>query len=82
VIIYSFRLDFPLLAAVPLMKRETDGGVEAEGGDNVRTAVAIMGRPASSSSITVDVRRGTETAREDAARFCFITEAGVRRTCS
>jgi hypothetical protein len=64
------------------MKRETDAVVEADGGDNVRTAVAVTGHPASSSPITIDVRCGTEAADEDAARFCVTADAEVRRTCS
>jgi hypothetical protein len=68
-----FRLDFPLLAVVPLMKRETDGATDVEGiGDNVCTAAD----PAASPLIGVDVcpDRGAEAARTSealvaAARF-------------
>ena len=54
------------------MKRETDAVVEADGGDNVRTAIAVVGRTASSSPITID-----EPVGEDAARFCGTADADV-----
>jgi hypothetical protein len=63
--VYYFRLDFPLLAAVPLIKRETDGTTDAEGvGANVFTA-ATKADPSTSPFFGVEVRpgRGADAAR-------------------
>ncbi len=84
-IIYSFRFAFPLLEAVPSIKRETEGARELEGGgDNVRDA-AITGSVARSPPVEVDTR-GSEPERVDgtpldAARSVCSALAGGRKSC-
>jgi hypothetical protein len=60
-----FRLDFPLLAAVPLIKREMDGATDAMGvNDSVFTSATKVDL-AASPCVGVEVRpgRGADAAR-------------------
>jgi len=58
------RLDFPLLAEVSLMKRETD---LERGGDNVRSAGFMEDLLVLSLLFVVDEVRGADAARAEGA---------------